>query len=299
VSSVNQTLRDKARELLAGGAVGVVIGYEEATRDQRSSVSEVRSHAPGERTTPAFITRPEDCDRLVFNRRCFVNLTNYLTKPEVIALGRPAIVSKGCDNRAINVLIREQRVKREEVHILGVECPGMDKGVCAWCDQHAPVTFDDLIPCDHSPARRLPLPPSRGKGPGDGGDEDMTADERWKYWLGEFSRCIRCYACRQVCPMCHCTRCLAEKNQPQWIDTSPHPRGNLTWNLIRAFHLAGRCVECGECERACPMDIPLSRLSRDMRDLMRERFGAVPGMDAETPSPLATFREDDEEDFLR
>jgi ferredoxin len=269
-------VRERARRLLAEGSVSVVIGYTEQD---------------GGGTAPHFVTREEDCDQLVFNERCFANLTTYLTKSEVKALGRPAIVSKGCDNRALNALIREERVRREDVHVVGVECPGMDKAVCVWCDHHAPVTFDgDLIPSDTSAS-----PPGSREDPTDG----MSAEERWDYWMGEFSRCIRCYACRQICPTCHCTRCLAEMNQPQWIDSSPTPRGNLTWGLIRAFHQVGRCVECGECERACPMDIPLSRLTRGVRELMRERFGDVPGIDAEALSPLASYREDDEEDFFQ
>jgi len=276
VNSATDIVRERARQVLADGTASVVIGYTELGEG---------------RTSPVFVTSPEEIDRLVFNDECFVNLTGYLIKPEVKALGKPAIVSKGCDNRAINILIRESRLSREDVHVIGVECPGMEKSVCVWCDHHAPVMFDgDLIPPD-SPA---PDPEPR-----EDPTKGMTAEERWDHWMGEFSRCIRCYACRQVCPVCHCTRCLAEKNQPQWIDSSPTPRGNLTWNLVRAFHLAGRCVECGECERACPMDIPLSQLSAGMRELIAERFGNVPGMDAETVAPLASFREDDQEDFFK
>ena len=276
MSSATDIVRERARQVLTDGTASVVIGYAEIS---------------GGRTAPVFVTRPEDCDRLVFNDQCFLNLTGYLTKPEVKALGRAAIVSKGCDNRAINILIRESRLSREDVHIIGVECPGMEKSVCAWCDHHAPVACDgDLIPPD------TPAPDPE---PREDPTEGMTAGERWDHWMGEFSRCIRCYACRQVCPVCHCTRCLAEKNQPQWVDSSPTPRGNLTWNLVRAFHLAGRCVECGECERACPMDIPLSQLSAGMRELMVERFGDAPGKDAETASQLASFREDDQEDFFK
>lgn len=276
MSTATDIVRERARQALTNGTVGVVIGYTDLGEG---------------RTGATFVTKPEDCGRLIFNDQCFSNLTTYLTKPEVKALGKPAIVSKGCDNRAINILIREERLKREDVHIIGVECPGMDKAVCVWCDHHAPVMFDgDLIPPDtQAPEPQPRVDPTEG----------MSAEERWDHWMGEFSRCIRCYACRQVCPVCHCTRCFAEKNQPQWIDSSPTPRGNLTWNLVRAFHLAGRCVECGECERACPMDIPLSQLSAGMHHLMEERFGAVAGMDAETLAPLASFREDDKEDFFK
>ena len=274
MNKVTEVIRKKAEKILKEGIAKVIIGYENLN---------------GDICTPVFITNPEDCNKLVFNEKCYANLTTYLTKPEVKELGRPAIISKGCDNRAINVLIRESQIKREDIYILGVECPGMDKSVCACCDQHLPVAYDDLIKTDSPVKLEKVEDPLKDKSP----------EERWQYWLNEFSRCIKCYACRQICPICHCVRCAAEMNQPQWIDSSPHPRGNLKWNLIRAFHLAGRCVECGECERACPMEIPLSAFSRSMKELINEKFEFVPGMDAEKTAPLASFKEDDKEDFFK
>ena len=275
MNKTTEVLREKAKNLLTDGSVKVVIGYE---------------LLPNDLIAPAFITKPEDCEKLIFNEKCYQNLTTYLTKPEVKDLGHPAIISKGCDNRAINVLIRESQIKREDVYILGVECPGMDKSVCAWCDQFEPVTYDELIKLESPPQKSEPVEDHL---------KDKSPEEKWEYWLKEFSRCIKCYACRQICPICHCVRCAAENNHPQWIDSSPHPRGNLKWNLIRAFHLAGRCVECGECERACPMEIPLSSLSRSMKELVQEKFEFVPGMNSENTAPLASFKEDDKEDFFK
>ncbi len=272
--NATEQLRERARKLLLDGTVQVIIGYE---------------RPPDGGTAAAFITQPQDCDRLIFEDKCYANLSGYLLKPEVKALGKPGIVLKGCDSRAVNVLIREARLKREDFYAIGVECPGMDKVVCSWCEQHAPVGCDETIAADRPISEAKPMVDPL---------KDKSAQERWQFWMDEFSRCIKCYACRQVCPICHCPRCIAEKNAPQWIDTSPHSRGNLKWNLIRAFHLAGRCVECGECERACPMGLPLMHLSISMKQMMREKFGAIPGMDAETLAALATFKESDEEDFF-
>ena len=274
MNQVTQQLREKARELISDGQVDVIVGYENKGDTE---------------AIPVFVQTVQDVDRLVFNERCYPNLVGYLIKPEVKALGRPAVVVKGCDSRAVNVLVNESRLKREDVLVLGIECPGMDKAICAWCDQHTPTTYDVLLKSDKQPPEPQPFhDPLEGK----------SHEDRWSYWMNEFSRCIKCYACRQVCPICHCTRCIAEKNQPQWVDTSSHARGNLKWNLVRAFHLIGRCVECGECERACPMGIPLSRLSMAARELVRDKFQSIPGTDAETTAPLATFRENDEEDFF-
>jgi len=274
LSKATELLREKARKLLSDGTVQVVIGYEKG---------------PNGKAIPAFVTKPEECGRLIFEETCYANLARYLLKPEVKELGKPAIVLKGCDGRAVNVLIKEARLKREDLYAIGVECPGLDKVACRWCEEHTPTGCDDLIPSDSPIPKAEPMTdPMQGK----------SADEKWEYWMGEFSRCIKCYACRQACPICHCTRCIAEKNLPQWIDTSPHARGNVKWNLIRAFHLAGRCVECGECQRACPMNLPLMELSISMRQTLRDKFASKPGMDAETPSALASFKENDEEDFF-
>lgn len=273
--TATETIRERARQLLADGAVKVVIGY--------TRVGENGSGA-------TFVSKSEDCDRLVFDETCYTNLTTYLTRPEVKALGRPAIVSKGCDNRSLNLLLSEKKVRREDLHIIGAECPGMDKTVCAWCDHHRPVNFDDLVAADRAPEPAEAAPdPTAG----------MEPKERWDYWMGEFSRCIRCYACRTVCPTCYCPQCLADKNQPQGIDCTPLSRGNLAWQLSRAFHHVGRCVECGECERACPMEIPLLQFMSGMQQLVRDKFGVEPGEKPDTVSPLGTYREDDKEDFFR
>ena len=202
MSNATEQVRARARKLLEEGAVKVVIGY---TRVRDGSAA-------------TFVTKPEHCDRLIFDETCYVNLTNYLMKKEVQALGRPAIVSKGCDNRAINLLLSEKKIVRENVHVIGVECPGMDKTVCTWCDHHKPVNYDDFVPADKAvPACEAAADPTAG----------MDPAQRWDYWMGEFSRCIRCYACRQVCPMCYCPSCLAEKNLrvfPGWFLPPEIPR---------------------------------------------------------------------------
>lgn len=99
--------------------------------------------------------------------------------------------------------------------------------------------------------------------------------------------------------MCCCDRCIADMNQPQWLDTSAHPLGNFAWNITRAFHLAGRCINCGECERACPVDIPLMTLNRFLARQVRDHFdGYLAGYDTDDYQPFASYKPDDNESFI-
>ena len=293
-------LRRKARELLESGEVKVVIGYGWNRR---------RTF-----TTPIFVTRPDDTDRLIFNERCVNNLSVYLTRKyrDIQALGRPAIVAKGCDIRNIAVLISEGQVEREGVYIIGVVCNGVVyrqelwKGElrpeimpvkCHNCDVRNPHIADAVVgePSDFTP----PEEPAGMVFDKIREVDAMEPAQRWAFWMEHFRRCIKCYACRQVCSLCYCERCITEKNMPQWIETSAHPRGNLAWNLIRAMHLTGRCTFCGECERACPVNIPLNVINQKMSLVVGEAFDYRSGYDPGEHPPMIVFRPDDREDFIK
>jgi ferredoxin len=127
----------------------------------------------------------------------------------------------------------------------------------------------------------------------------MNYSERLSFWNSQFSECTRCHACRQVCPMCFCERCIADKTQPAWIESSPHSRGNFSWQLTRALHLAGRCVDCGECERACPSDIPLGLLNRKVARIVADRYEYTVTDDPAKEAPIGSFRLDDEQEFIK
>ncbi len=277
-----EELRRKARELLEKGEVELVIGYGEGSDPTR--------------TMPVFIRRPEDCDRLVWNKYCYYNLTSYLTWPELNTAGKRAVVCKGCDAKAIVVLCKENRIDREDVVVIGMSCEGVGDPLfrkCEFCDVRTPKTCDVLI------GENLP-PLSK-----DGLFEDVEkseagdATERWEFWRRQFSRCIKCYACRQVCPLCYCTQCIVERNQPQWIASSSHPKGNFAWNVMRAMHLAGRCIGCGECERACPSKTPLMLANKKLAQVVKEQFGYESGYDIDEPLPMASFMPDDSDELFK
>lgn len=79
---------------------------------------------------------------------------------------------------------------------------------------------------------------------------------------------------------------------PRWQD-------NLIFQITRNIHVAGRCTDCGECERACPVNIPLRSLAREMCDIVDGLFHYKAGMDKEAPPLLACYEASDVVDFIR
>jgi len=277
-STLTESLQRAASELLSDLNVAVVIGYG---RDGESPFSH-----------PEFVRKPEDVERLVFDDRCFGNLAVYLSKDAIRRMGKIGIVVKGCDLRAVNVLLREHVVKRENIVLIGVPCTGQGDPLphkCSVCEQRNPQGCDIVV---GDPVEQ-PQINAEQKYSDAANIDAKSIEERWEFWSGQLSKCIRCYACRNVCPLCYCKRCIIEKTIPQWIETSAHLRGNIAWNVARAFHLTGRCVGCGECERACPMDIPLSAINQKMAQLMDEWFDFHSGLSSDEKAPFTTFSLDD------
>lgn len=298
--NITNEIRELAAKLLAQGEVDVVIGYKPTA-------------LPG-RTQPAFAYKPKDAREFVFNPLCVNGLPLYLTKakPEISKKERIAIVAKGCDVKNIVALQRENQIRRDKIKVIGVVCKGvvgkygrcdgkteprpedMDEK-CRYCDVNTPRDYDYLI------GEKIESSPQSKEKEFTEIDriEKLSPQERWKFWEEHFKRCIKCYACSKVCPLCYCNRCIVDKTMPRWIDPSSHARGNFAWNIIRAQHLAGRCTGCGECERSCPMDIPLMLLNKKLERESEELFGYRSGYNPHDPIPLAVFREEDDDEFVR
>ncbi len=278
-----QQIQDKARELLQSGKVSCVIGYERAT--------------DGVGARPAFVYKAEDVGRLIFDQTCVHNLAKYLLDKK----DKPAaIVAKGSDSRAINLLLSEKQIERDKVFVIGAVCPGVfewgwnrtDRKLqsqCERCRAHVPVIYDYLA---GEPVQEPPPPADLYSE--EAAMEAKSPEERAAFWEQQASACVRCYACRRVCPGCYCYDCFVENLDPEWVGTRVAPPQNQMWLTVRAYHLAGRCVDCHECDRVGPVGIPLRLPNHKLEKETKELFGYCSGMSPDAVAPLITFKKDEE-----
>ncbi|MGD0235588.1 MAG: 4Fe-4S dicluster domain-containing protein [Syntrophorhabdales bacterium] len=306
-----ERLKEIVRTILP--SVDVVIGYKKGL-DALHPV-------------PCFVTSADEIDALILNPACVHNLAAYLPALKKKA----AVVVKGCDSRTVVQLGQEGLIKRENVVVIGVPCQGvLSAPKVLSAINHQPVieaTFEDdtLVVKTKKDETRLPLrdvlsgkcltcryptPILSDHLAGEQVDakvDEKTAyqeirefdarslEERRAYWLAEFDRCIRCYACRNACPLCVCKEsCIAETRDPHWMSQKATQNEKMMFHMIHAIHLAGRCTECGECERACPMGIPVAKLKKKINMEMKELFGYEPGISIDDKPPMYTFKVEEE-----
>ena len=308
-------LIEKAQKLLSDGIVNRVLGWKKGEFSYD--------------VTPAVFENVEQMQKdFIFDDFCGANFSKYLVK-ESKKDGKVLVFLKPCDTYSFNQLLTEHRFDREKVYAVGIPCDGMvdinkiksvvGDGVvsvdtsadtlkvdtlydgvkevnkadvlaerCLNCKSKKHVAYDELM--------------------GDEGDvvdnnrfdevaklEAMSADERFAFWQNELSRCIRCNACRDACPACTCEKCVFDNPNSGVENKSPaNSFEEQMFHIIRAFHVAGRCTDCGECSRVCPQHIPLHLLNRKFIKDINEFYGNYQaGEEVGSRAPLVNYTKED------
>ena len=233
----------------------------------------------------------DDVEKIAWGDRCKQNLAPYLHG----RTDRVGIVAMPCDARAVAQYIVEHQLERENVFIVGVDCPGMvdadgaPRAGCAGCTVRVAPVCDVRVEGD-----------SVGEKAATKGAEiarEAAADPAAKFarFRAEIEKCILCFSCRQTCYGCYCKSCFIERDMPDWQPAEIDAGTKMTFHLGRAMHLAGRCVECGACEAACASGVDVRYIISEVTDFVEEMYGFRTGMDTDTPMAMVSYRMDDRE----
>ena len=311
-----EKIRETAKRLLEEEKVDVFIGYRKGTVPMMNE--------------PLLVNHPDKVDQLYWDNFCGLNLCNYLTK----RTDKIGIIANGCNSRNMVTHIIENQIKRDQLYIVGIPCEGMIdhravsravkqkeildieqegstflvKGKdfeetfekekflqsnCAVCRHRNPVMYDEILgdpveeQTDVNPYADVEK------------IEKMDPEKKQGFFQRLISRCIRCYACRNSCPLCYCPTCFVDESAPQWVGKSIDPTDTMTFHFLRAYHCAGRCTDCGACERVCPMGISMRQFTKKLNKDTEELFSWEAGLDPEKRPPLDVYRPDDYNDFIK
>ena len=314
MQAYSEKIREAAKRLLSEKRVDSVIGFRRGTVPFMNE--------------PFLAKTPEQADQFVWDGNCGINLANYLPK----RTGNIAIAAKGCDSRSIVIHLLENQIKREQLYILGIPCQAMtdktkiheklngrqvlmaeDTGDrvrvsgrdfeqtferadflqqnCAICTHKNPVIYDELL---GEPVKEQEIDRYEDIRK----IESMLPEEKRLYFDDLVKPCIRCYACRNACPACYCPTCFVDESKPQWMGKTTDPTDTRTFHFLRAFHVAGRCTDCGSCERSCPVGIKVRMFTKKLEKEVKELYGYEAGVIQDQRPPLDTYRPDDPEPFL-
>ena len=305
----------RAKELLNDNSIDRILGWKRGAF--------VYDITPG-----TFGTVNELEKDFVYDDFCGVNLSKYLVK-ESRKEGKVVVFLKKCDSYSFNELVKEHRINKDKVYVIGVQCDGKvdlrkikDKGIdgitnitpardhllietlygtekvdkddvildrCTYCRGRKHVAYDEFIGEDVAGDAEINQFDKVNE------IEEMSCDMRFDFWQQELSKCIRCNACRNVCPACTCEKCMFDNPQSEFQSkASVDFIEDQLFHITRAMHVAGRCTDCGECQRVCPSNIPLTLINRKVIKDINEFYGEYQaGEDRESVGPLTSYKEKD------
>ena len=299
-------MREIAKRLLSSHTVGTVIGWEKGSRWYL--------------TPPTFITQENDVVRLCYDQFAVNNLAKYLLDFRSTDM-RVAVFVKGCDSRGVVRLIQDHQLSKDQVLVIGIPCAGMlDKTKvndpkqphelpllekCLECRYPNPVYADEVLggvsvlnqtSKPNGISTEVTTVQHVGTLHGQRFEKVdqldlLSSEQKLTLWQAYAEKCLRCYACRNVCPACNCAECIFDSDKRLWTSKAALPFANSFFVATRTMHTAGRCTECGECERVCPVGIPLMSLNRRLIKTINKTLGSYDaGLDLELPMPLSQLQ---------
>ena len=292
------------------------MGFEKQTEEIRAicrrlfsegRVDAIFAHKGGgvDGTLIPFVAKGEaDVEKIAWGDRVRQNLAPYLHG----RTDRVGIVAMPCDARAVAQYINESQLARENVYIIGVDCPGMvdedggDRPGCAGCTVRVAPVCDERVAGDTAgtASGSAAAPPRAGAAIAGAAKQSASGAgappaEKFARFRAEIDKCILCYSCRQACYACYCKTCFIERDMPDWQPAELDAGTKMAFHLGRAMHLAGRCVECGACEAACASGVNVRYLIQDVTDFVEDMYGFRTGMDLGTAQAMVVYGLDDRE----
>ncbi|MFW9946058.1 MAG: 4Fe-4S ferredoxin [Candidatus Odinarchaeota archaeon] len=326
---IENSMRETARSLLKEKKVDVIIGYTKGTVPLSSAPIMITKEEDVEK-----LIWNNLC--YVNLAKYLVPRIPQLIDPEKGDL-KVGIISKGCVGRALIHLSVENQINLENIKMIGIPCNGIinrkriekeigekeilevftsgNDIVVKGKDFEQKFSFEEYINelCKVCKVKSPPMLAELAEtcigecqeiSSLDDNFEDLmefeskTTEEKWNYIKDTLETCTRCYACREACPMCYCNLCFVDQNKPIWFEKTTEISDIIAFHLVRAMHLAGRCVACGACSSVCPMGIDLNLITRKLEKIVKERFNFTSGVDSQKMPPMMDFSMDDAEEFM-